>query len=59
MRMVREWRHLVMLKRSGHGHDSSGVMGTSEGQCAVLCPACPQPGKNLPDNWQDTPKAKR
>ncbi|KAG1853790.1 hypothetical protein C8R48DRAFT_610437 [Suillus tomentosus] len=58
MRMVREWRHLVMLKRSGRGHDSSGVMGTSEGQCAVLCPACPQPGKNLPDNWQDAPKAK-
>ncbi|KAG1725918.1 hypothetical protein EDB19DRAFT_1897703 [Suillus lakei] len=58
MCMVREWRHLVMLKRSGRGHDPGGVAGTSEGQCAVLCPACPQPGKNLPDNWQDAPKAK-
>ncbi|KAG1838304.1 hypothetical protein DFJ58DRAFT_718771 [Suillus subalutaceus] len=58
MCMVREWRHLVMLKRSGHGHDPTGVAGTSEGQCAVLCPACPQPGKNLPDNWQDAPKSK-
>ncbi|KAG2362627.1 hypothetical protein BDR07DRAFT_1451060 [Suillus spraguei] len=58
MCMVREWCHLVMLKRSGCGHDPSGVAGTSEGQCAVLCPACLQPGKNLPDNWQDAPKAK-
>ncbi|KAG2365204.1 hypothetical protein BDR07DRAFT_1449868 [Suillus spraguei] len=58
MRMIRQWRHLVMLKRSGRGHDPSGVAGTSEGQCAVLCPACPQPGKNLPDDWQDAPKAK-
>ncbi|KAG2358779.1 hypothetical protein BDR07DRAFT_1452576 [Suillus spraguei] len=44
-----------MIRR---GHDPSGVAGTSEGQCAVLCPACPQPGKNLPDDWQDAPKAK-
>ncbi|KAG1847579.1 hypothetical protein F4604DRAFT_1883995 [Suillus subluteus] len=58
MCMIRQWRHLVMLKRSGRGHDPSGVAGTSEGQCAVLCPACPQPGKNLPDDWQDAPKAK-
>ncbi|KAG2356874.1 hypothetical protein BDR07DRAFT_1453293 [Suillus spraguei] len=58
MRMIRQWRHLVMLKRSGRGHDPSGVAGTSEGQCAVLCPACLQPGKNLSDDWQDAPKAK-
>ncbi|KAG2107192.1 uncharacterized protein F5147DRAFT_746009 [Suillus discolor] len=58
MHMVREWCHLVMLKCSGHGHDPSGMAGTSEGQCAVLCPACPQPGKNLPDNLEDAPKAK-
>ncbi|KAG1759433.1 hypothetical protein EDD22DRAFT_981037 [Suillus occidentalis] len=47
-----------MLKCSGRGHDPSGVVGTSEGQCAVLCPACLQPSKNLPDNWQDASKAK-
>ncbi|KAG2342079.1 hypothetical protein BDR05DRAFT_976730 [Suillus weaverae] len=58
MHMVCEWCHLVMLKRSGRGHDLGGVAGTSEGQCAVLCPACPQPGKNLPGDWQDAPKAK-
>ncbi|KIK42376.1 hypothetical protein CY34DRAFT_83691, partial [Suillus luteus UH-Slu-Lm8-n1] len=59
LRMVREWRHLKMLKRTGRGHDPDGVEGTGEGECAVLCPACPQPGKNLPDDWQDAPNDKR
>jgi hypothetical protein len=53
MVMVREWRHLKMLKRSGRGHDPAGVEATKEGQLAVLCPACPQPDKNLPRNWED------
>lgn len=22
---------------------------------AVRCPACPQPGENLPENWEDDP----
>ncbi|KIJ09682.1 hypothetical protein PAXINDRAFT_17231 [Paxillus involutus ATCC 200175] len=55
MRMVREWRHLKMLKRSGHGHDSTGAAATTEGSCAVLYPACPQPGKNLPSDWKEAP----
>jgi hypothetical protein len=59
MRMVREWRHLKMLKRAGRGHDPSGVENTKRGECAVLCPACPQPNKNLPDDWQTAPKTKQ
>ena len=47
LRMVRQWRHLKMLKRSGRGHDPAGVLNSKEGECAVLCPACPQPGKNM------------
>lgn len=54
--MIREWRHLKMLKRAGRGHDPGGILATAEGECAVLCPACPQPGKNLPENWQDAPQ---
>jgi len=23
-----------------------------DGEMAIFCPACPQPGINLPDNWQ-------
>ncbi|KAJ7036439.1 hypothetical protein C8F04DRAFT_1258005 [Mycena alexandri] len=59
LRMTREWRHLVMLKRAGQGHDPAGVEATKAGECALLCPACPQPGKNLPPNWKDTPKSRR
>ncbi|KAJ7256755.1 hypothetical protein C8J57DRAFT_1650145 [Mycena rebaudengoi] len=49
--MTREYRNLQMAKRAGRGHDPGGCAATSAGECAVLCPACPQPGKNLPDNW--------
>ncbi|KAG2107222.1 uncharacterized protein F5147DRAFT_746023 [Suillus discolor] len=59
MRMVCEWRHLKMLKQAGRGYDPAGVEGTRSGECAVICPACLQPGKNLPDNWCDAPKGKR
>jgi len=53
--MVREWRYLKMLKRAGRGHDATGATGTKPGELAVLCPACPQPGKNLPDGWENVP----
>ncbi|KAG1733186.1 uncharacterized protein EDB91DRAFT_1330100 [Suillus paluster] len=56
LRMIREWRHLKMLKRSGRGHEASGIDGTAEGECAILCPACPHPGKNLPADWKDAPR---
>ncbi|KAF9487546.1 hypothetical protein BDN71DRAFT_1485294 [Pleurotus eryngii] len=46
------------MKRSGHGHDPSGVAGTSTGECAVMCPACPHPGKNLPSDWEKAEKPK-
>lgn len=59
MRIVREWRHIRLLKRSGRGHSASGVLGTGEGECAVLCPACPHPGMNLPTEWKETPDSKR
>lgn len=59
MCMVREWRHLKMLKRAGRGHNSRGVSATQEGECAVICPACPQPGKNIPDDWRDAPESIR
>lgn len=57
--MVREWRHVKLLKRAGRGHDPTGVKGTTEGECAVTCPACPQPGINLPQDWKDAPDNRR
>ncbi|KAF8190101.1 hypothetical protein BJ912DRAFT_850370 [Pholiota molesta] len=47
LRMIHEWRHLKLMKRAGRGHAPGGIEGTKEGECAVLCPACPQPGKNM------------
>ncbi|KAF9456024.1 hypothetical protein BDZ94DRAFT_1353138 [Collybia nuda] len=55
MRMIRQWRHLKMLKRTGRGHDVEGVKATKPGQCAILCPACPQPDINLPPDWESAP----
>jgi hypothetical protein len=53
---IRIWRHLKALKRAGRGHDPAGVAATVAGQCAVECPACPHPGKNLPSNWATAKK---
>ncbi len=55
--VVRLWRHLTALKRAARGHDPSGPEGTKEGDLAVECPACPHPGKNLPDDWESAPPA--
>ena len=51
--MTHEWRHLKMMKRAGRRHNSSTK---DEGSCAILCLACPQPGINLPANWENAPK---
>ncbi|KAJ7457113.1 hypothetical protein FB451DRAFT_1047708 [Mycena latifolia] len=48
LRMARQWRHLEMLKRGARGHDPEGIANTQDGELALLCPACPHPGKNLP-----------
>lgn len=47
LRVVREWRHIRMLKRHGRGNDSTGARGTGVGDCVVHCLACPRPGVNM------------
>ncbi|KAJ6467617.1 hypothetical protein C8R47DRAFT_1078525, partial [Mycena vitilis] len=60
-RMTREWRNLQMFKRAACGHSASGIKGILPGACALLCPACPQPGKNLPTDgsWKKVPWERR
>ncbi|KAF9541213.1 hypothetical protein CPC08DRAFT_756183 [Agrocybe pediades] len=58
LRVVREYRHIKMLKRAGRGHHCDGAGGTRPGECAVLCPACPQKAM-LPTGWQDVPLEQR
>lgn len=43
----------------GRGHDPDGIVNTKEGECGLLCPACPQPGINLPDQWESAAPEKR
>ncbi|KAJ3525770.1 hypothetical protein NMY22_g10437 [Coprinellus aureogranulatus] len=59
LRMVHQWRHARMLKRSGRGHDPSGAHGTQEGECALLCPPCPHPGINMAVGWEKEPQNRR
>jgi hypothetical protein len=53
--MTRQWQNLHLLKRAGRGHDPSEdrIAATKPGECALLCPACPHPGKNLPPGWEE------
>ena len=50
MRVVRQYRHLRQRQWSGAAHD--GPQDQKNGQMALFCAACPQPGLNLPENWQ-------
>ncbi|KAJ7630159.1 hypothetical protein B0H17DRAFT_1217935 [Mycena rosella] len=59
LRMARQYRHLMMLKRAGRGHDPSGVFGTASGELAIGCPVCPDPKVNLPEGWENAPPEDR
>ncbi|KAI5987802.1 hypothetical protein EDC04DRAFT_2873316 [Pisolithus marmoratus] len=52
MRVPRLWRDLKHRKWFGFGHDTEKDPG--EGGLALFCPACPQPGLNLPKDWRDS-----
>ncbi|TFY52380.1 hypothetical protein EVG20_g10575 [Dentipellis fragilis] len=55
-RAVRCYRHLRMAKRGGHTHDAGGIENTALGSLVVECPACPHPGRNLPEDWENQPR---
>lgn len=68
-RLSRLWRWMKRIKWAGYGHSSQSPtvpsqenltepskrdpMEPSQGELAVFCPACPQPGINLPRNWKE------
>ncbi|KAG1844094.1 hypothetical protein C8R48DRAFT_750896 [Suillus tomentosus] len=52
LRMIQEYRHMSLLKRSGQGHVEHGISNLQPGELALHCPACPQPGVNLPRGWE-------
>lgn len=54
-RMSRLWRWMKKLKWSGFGHHKRPVDDVKEGELANYCPACPQPGINIPADWKGDP----
>ena len=52
-RMTRIWRWMKKLKWAGYAGSTKSVKEVESGELAIFCPACPQPGINLPDNWRD------
>lgn len=53
--MVRQFRHVKMLKRGGRAYDPGGAMKTAPGSLAIPCRACPIPNINLPAGWENVP----
>ncbi|KAJ7470638.1 hypothetical protein FB451DRAFT_1400216 [Mycena latifolia] len=55
LRMCRKYRHALMLKRAGRAtsYASGGAEATEQGELALECPACPRPGINLPEGWEN------
>ena len=54
MRALRQWRDLTSRRRAGIPFDRT--VSLTPGSLALFCPACPQPGINLPANWKDDPE---
>ncbi|KZP14615.1 hypothetical protein FIBSPDRAFT_979972 [Athelia psychrophila] len=59
--LARKWRHEKMLKRAGRAYDprADRVEATGQGELAVNCRACPMPGWNLPEGWENASEADR
>ena len=52
LRSSRQWRDLKNRMKSGLGHQAEQD-NAPDGSVAIFCPACPQPGLNLPDDWKE------
>ncbi|KAG6849956.1 hypothetical protein C0991_010898, partial [Blastosporella zonata] len=55
-RLSRSWRWLKKIKWAGFPHTGKSFMDPEPGELAIFCPTCPQPGINLPTDWEDDPE---
>jgi hypothetical protein len=56
LQMSRLWQWMKRLKWAGFGQDTKRNSGmAANAELSVFCPACPQPGINIEDDWQDGP----
>ena len=53
LRVIRQWRNLKQRKSTGTAYSTATEI--APGGLAFFCPACPQPGINLPDDWKNDP----
>ncbi|KAF9014455.1 hypothetical protein BDZ89DRAFT_1142297 [Hymenopellis radicata] len=53
LRMIRQYRHLLMMMRAGKGSEKDGVSHFKRGELTIQCPACPIPTVNLPPDWKE------
>ncbi|KAN0137341.1 hypothetical protein V8E53_004786 [Lactarius tabidus] len=51
LRASRQWRDLKNRMKSGLGHKAEQET-SEDGSMSIFCPACPQPGVNLPNDWK-------
>jgi hypothetical protein len=54
-RLSRLWRWVKKLKWAGYGQRPGDPIMPQPGELAEVCPACPQAGINIPDDWRDDP----
>ncbi|KAJ3518426.1 hypothetical protein NMY22_g13683 [Coprinellus aureogranulatus] len=50
-RVWAQWNYLSALKKNGYERAQLGDRSAASA-LALYCPACPQPGVNLPENWR-------
>ncbi|KAF9030039.1 hypothetical protein BDZ89DRAFT_950058 [Hymenopellis radicata] len=55
LRMIRQYRHVLLMMRGGKGFQLNGASNIKPGELALVCPACPIPDINLPENWESLP----
>lgn len=53
MRICREYDFIKMVQRAGNWLGQESIRDTKEGELALVCPACPHPGINLPSDWRE------
>ena len=54
-RLSRLWRWVKKLRWAGFAQRVGQSTEPKPGELGIFCPACPQVGINLPDDWKDNP----
>jgi hypothetical protein len=54
MHIVQQWREVKRMKHGKWGHKKGEMKGMKQGELMLKCRTCPQPGLNLPEDWEQT-----